>query len=121
MGRIGWVLGGLPAALLIFSGVMKVANPPEVLEGFEKLGWPAALAVPIGVLELGVTLLYLFPRTAVLGAILVTGYMGGAMATHIRLGEPYFLQFLFGVALWGGLYLRDARVRALIPLVRQEN
>ncbi len=116
MVRIGWALGGLPAVMLIFSGVMKLVGPPEVTEGFEKLGWPAALAGPIGIVEIVVTLLYLFPRTAVLGAIMVTGYMGGAIATHVRLGEPFFAQLLIGVAFWGGLYLRDARVRALIPL-----
>lgn len=118
MWRIGWALGGLAALLLLFSGVMKLIGPPEVTEGFEKLGWPAALAWPIGILEILVTLLYLFPRTAVLGAILVTGYMGGAMATHVRLGDPVFVHLLIGAAFWGGLYLRDARIRALIPLWR---
>lgn len=114
--RLGWVLGGLPALLLLFSGAMKLLGPPEVVAGFEKLGWPSALAVPIGVLEILVTLVYLFPRTSVLGAILVTGYMGGAIATHVRMGDPVFLHVLIGAAFWGGLYLRDARMRSLIPL-----
>ncbi len=116
MVRIGWALGGLPALLLLFCGVMKLMSPPEVVQGFEKLGWPAALALPIGILEIVVTLVYLFPRTALLGAILVTGYMGGAIATHVRLGDPVFVHVLIGSAFWGGLYLRDARIRALIPL-----
>lgn len=116
MTRLGWALGGLPALMLILSGVMKLMGPPEVVEGFEKLGWPARLATPIGLLEIAVVLLYFFPKTAVLGAILVTGYLGGAIATHVRQSDPFIIPLLIGMAVWGGLYFRDPRVRALIPL-----
>lgn len=112
----GYILGGLPALMLLFSGVMKFSGTPELAEGFGQLGWPVSLAVPLGILEIAVTLLYLIPRTSILGAILVTGYLGGAIATHVRIGDAFWVQFLLGVAIWGGLYLRDARLRALIPL-----
>ena len=95
---------------------MKLIHPPQLDEGFTHLGLSVKLALALGILELGCTLLYAIPRTAVLGAILLTGYLGGAMITHIRVGESFVVQFLFGVILWGGLYLRDPRIRALIPL-----
>ena len=113
---IGWILGILPAAFLLFSAAMKFAKPPPVVEGFTHLGWPDSLALPLGILELSCTILYLIPATAVLGAILLTGYMGGAIATHVRIGEPFWMQSLVGILLWLGLYLRDPRLRALIPL-----
>lgn len=113
--RIGWVLGVLPALMLAFSGVMKFMGGPQLEEGFTHLGWPAGLAVPLGILELSCVILYLIPRTAVLGAILVTGYMGGAIATHVRIHESFIAQTAIGIAIWLGLYLRDARLRALLP------
>ena len=83
------------------------------------LGWPVSLAIPLGILLLSCLALYAIPRTAVLGAILLTGYLGGAVATHVRVADPLFSHVLFpvyvGAMLWGGLYLRDARLRALIP------
>ncbi len=112
----GRILSALPCLLLAFSGTMKLAGPPAVLEGFVKLGYGAHMAKPIGAVELLCTALYLFPRTSVLGAILLTGYMGGATATHVRVGEPFLPAILVGVLLWGGLYLRDPRLRALLPL-----
>lgn len=102
--------------MLLFSAGMKLAKPPAVVEGFEKLGWSPDLAFPIGVVELVCTAIYLLPRTSVLGAILLTGYLGGATATHVRLGESFIPTVVFGVLLWLGLYLRDRRIRALIPL-----
>lgn len=102
--------------MLLFSASMKFGSSPDMTKGFEHLGWPLHLAVPLGVLELACALLYLIPRTAVLGAILIAGYMGGAIATHVRIGEPFFMQAGFGVVMWLGLYLRDPRLRALIPL-----
>ena len=105
----------LPALLLVFSGVMKLTQNAEVQKGFEHTGWPATLAVRLGILELACTLIYLFPRTAVLGAILLTGYMGGAIATHVRIGESVVTHVILGILLWGGLFLRDPRLRALIP------
>ena len=112
----GRIVSALPGLMLLFSGAMKVARPEAVLKGFSDLGYPQDLALGIGILELVCTLFYLVPATAVLGAILLTGYMGGAIATHVRLGEPFFAQVILGVLIWLGLYLRDARVRELIPL-----
>jgi hypothetical protein len=114
----GYILGTLPALMLLFSASMKLAHPPQLDEGFVHLGWPVSLALGLGILELACTVIYLIPRTAILGAILLTGYLGGAMATHLRIGEAFIMQFLLGVLLWGGLYLRDPRLRALIPLRR---
>jgi hypothetical protein len=112
----GWVLSGVLSLLFAFSGVMKLTKSPDVVEGFTHLGWPDNLALAIGTVELACTILYLIPQTAVLGAILLTGYMGGAIATHVRLGEPFWLHVVIGVVLWLGLYFRDPRLRVLIPL-----
>lgn len=113
----GRVLTTLPSLLLAFSGVMKLSGAAQVVEGFTvKFGFPAAVIVPIGVVELACTALYLVPRTAVLGAVLLTGYLGGAAVTHLRIGENPAPAVLVGVVLWGGLFLRDARLRALLPL-----
>jgi hypothetical protein len=112
----GWVLSVLPVPLLAFSAAMKFIRPPEVVEGFAHLGWPERLALPLGILELACVAVFLIPRTAVLGAILIAGYMGGAIATHVRLGEPFFIQAGVGLLPWLGLYLRDPRLRALAPL-----
>ena len=108
----------LPALMLLMSAYMKFAKPPPVVEGFTHLGWPEKLAFSLGILELVCTLIYLVPRTAVLGAILLTGYLGGAIAAHVRIGEPFITPLILGVAVWGGLFLRDQRLRALIPLRR---
>jgi len=115
---IGWVLTVLPVPLMVMSAVMKFVKPAEVVEGFTHRGWPESLALALGILELTCTVLYVIPRTAVLGAILFTGYMGGAIATHVRIGEPFYMQALLGVVVWVGLYLRDARIQALLPLRR---
>ncbi len=115
--KLGWALSILPCLLLLASGVMKFIQPTGFAEGFVHMGIPISHSVPLGILELTCTALYLFPRTAVLGAILLTGYMGGAIQTHVRVGDPFIAQFLFGVALWAGLYFREARIRALIPLI----
>jgi hypothetical protein len=114
----GRVMSVVPSLLLLMSGVMKLTRSPQVVEGFAHLGLPENLIVPIGVLEIGCALVYLVPRTSVLGAILLTGYMGGTIVTHLRVGEPPVVQALLGVVFWGGLYLRDPRIRALIPLKR---
>ena len=118
---IGWVLSGLVIAFLLMDATMKLLALSVVLEAQEPLGFSgAATARGLGVLLLVCTLLYAAPQTAVLGAILLTGYLGGAVATHMRVGDPLFSHILFGVYvgvfLWLGLYLRDARVRALVPL-----
>lgn len=111
----GWVLSILISALLTFSGVMKVVQPEGTAEGFAHLGWPINLAIALAVVELGSTLLYLIPGTAGLGAILLTGYLGGAIATHVRIGEGFIVQLILGVVVWVALLLRDPRLRALIP------
>ena len=118
---IGWVLSGLVIAFLLMDATMKLLALPIVLETQEPLGFAGAgIARGLGVLLLVCTLLYAAPQTAVLGAILLTGYLGGAVVTHVRVGDPLFSHILFGVYLgvflWLGLYLRDARVRALVPL-----
>lgn len=112
----GWILTGLPSLLLLASAAMKLLGVPGLSEGFAHLGWPMTHAVTLGILEVAVTLIALIPRTAVLGAILVTGYMGGAIATHLRIGDPFIVQILIGMAFWGGLYLREPRLRSLLPL-----
>ncbi len=114
----GRVMTTLPALMLIFSGAMKLAGPPDLAKGFDHLGIPLSHAVGLGILELACTLIYLIPRTSMLGAILLTGYLGGATATHVRVGDPYFATIILGVVIWGGLFLREPRLRALIPLKR---
>jgi len=105
---IGWIMTALPVIMLLMSGVRKLVKPGFVVEGFNKLGLPENLTRPIGILELACT--------AVLGAILLAGYLGGAILTHLRVGEAVFAQILFGVIFWGGLFLFDSRLRVLIPL-----
>lgn len=112
---IGWIMSILPALLFLFSATMKLVHPPQLDEGFAHLGIPLAHALGLGVLELTCTIIYLVPRTSILGAILLTGYLGGAIQTHLRVGDAIVAQIIFGVLLWGGLYLRDPRLRALIP------
>lgn len=112
-----YVLSAVPVFMLLMSAVMKLTRNAVVVEGFPQMGYPLWEIVPIGAVELICTVLYLIPRTSVLGAILLTGYLGGAVATHVRVEELAFLGAVaFGVMLWGGLYLRDPRIRALIPL-----
>ena len=110
------VMSALPALMLLVSAVMKLAHPPQLDEGFAHLGVPITHAFGLGVLELGCTVVYLIPRTSVLGAILLSAYLGGAIQTHVRVGDPFYTQIILGVLVWGGLYLRDPRLRALIPL-----
>jgi hypothetical protein len=116
----GRILSGLAAVFLIFDAVIKFIKPAPVVDAFAHLGWPLSSAVTIGILLLVCTSLYVIPRTSILGAILLTGYLGGAVAMHLRVGDPLFSHILFptylGVMLWLGLYLREERLRALIPL-----
>jgi hypothetical protein len=116
----GWILTGFSALFLAVDGAGKLIKPDAVLKGTVNLGYDESVIVPLGIVLLIITALYLIPRTAVLGAILLTGYLGGAVATQVRVGNPILAYVLFpvylGVLIWGGLYLRDWRVRALIPL-----
>lgn len=114
----GRVIGGLAALFLIVDGAMKVARLEAVIEATTQLGYPVEVILPLGVILLACTVLYLVPRTAVLGVVLLTGYLGGAVATHVRISAPLLSHTLFPVYvaafLWVGLWLRDARVRALL-------
>lgn len=115
----GWALSVLPALFLLLDGVMKLIEPAQVVEQTVQLGYPEGVIVPLGIVLLCCTVLYLIPRTAVLGAILLTGYLGGAVASHVRHEDGWFpilFPVVFGAFLWGGLVLRDARLRALLPL-----
>jgi hypothetical protein len=118
----GRVLSGLMIVFLLLDGIGKLIPLDVVLASSQELGIPMELARPLGILLLACTILYAIPRTSVLGAILLTGYLGGAICTHLRVGSPLFTHTLFGVYLalmiWGGLYLRDERLRALIPFRR---
>lgn len=119
----GWIISGVLALLLFLDASMKLFAVKAVAEASLQLGWPADVFTirALGAILALSTVLYIVPRTAVLGAILLTGWMGGAIATHMRIADPLFTHTLFGVylgvALWGGLWLRDARLRALIPFV----
>jgi hypothetical protein len=106
----------LPSLLLAFSAVTKLARLDMVVKGFAQSGIPDSHIIPLGIIELACTVLYLIPRTSVLGAILLTGYLGGAIATTSRMGQGFILQLILGVVIWGGIFLCDRRVRALIPL-----
>ena len=120
-GRIwtGRIVSWLTAAFLLLDAVMKLMKPAFVVDANAQLGYRESVIVPFGIVLLVSTVLYLVPRTAVLGAILLTGYLGGAVATHVRVGTeifPIVFAIVFGVLTWGGLYLCDSRVSALIPL-----
>jgi hypothetical protein len=113
----GRIISALPALLLLFSGVMKLMKPPVVMESMSAYGYPESLIVLIGLLEIACTIVYAIPRTSILGAILLTGYLGGATATNVRVGNPAFVMTtILGILAWLGLFLRDDRLHALIPL-----
>jgi len=120
--RAGVIVSALPVLFLAVDMAGKLLRITPAVEGTVQLGYKADVLVPLGLLQLACLALYLWPRTAVLGAILWTGYLGGAVATHVRLGNPWLTHILFpvfvGGLLWLGLWLRDARLRALVPLTR---
>jgi hypothetical protein len=114
----GRVLSALSSLFLLFDAVMKLVKPAPVVEATVALGYPESVIRGLGIARLASTILYVIPRTAVLGAILLTGYLGGAVATHVRVGSGAFavvFPIILGALLWGGLYLRDERVRSLVP------
>jgi hypothetical protein len=117
---IGWGLSGLVILLLLMDGAMKLAGPSFVVEAQKRLGYPGSVTFGLGVLLLACTALYAIPRTSVLGAILLTGYLGGAIASHLRMSDPWLSHTLFGVYVglfvWGGLYLRNEQLRSLVPI-----
>lgn len=116
----GRILSGLAILFLVFDTVIKLIARPEVADSMRQLGYPAELGFVIGIIELVCLVVYIVPPTSVLGAILLTGYLGGAIATHLRLENPLFTHILFptyiAALVWGGLYLRDRRVRVLLAL-----
>lgn len=114
----GRIISGAFALMLILSATMKFLKPEGFAEGIEHLGWDESTMTYIGVVELLCVAIYLVPRTAVLGAILVAAYLGGATATHVRVADPFFSPVLVGIAAWLGLWLRDKRLRELLPLVK---
>jgi DoxX-like protein len=116
---VGRVVSVLAALFLLFDGVMKLGKPAFVVEATLRLGYPEDVILGLGIVLAASTVLYLIPQTSVLGAILLTGYLGGAVASHVRVGDPIFpilFPIIFGVLIWGGLYLRDERLRSLVPL-----
>jgi hypothetical protein len=119
-GRIGLVVSGIPTLLLALDASLKLLRLTPAIEGTVQLGYPASVVLPLDLIQLACLILYAVPRTAVLGAILWTGYLGGAVATHVRVGNPVLTHMLVPVAigglLWFGLWLRDANVRAAVGL-----
>jgi hypothetical protein len=116
----GYIVTAVPVLFLLMDGVMKAINPAPVVESMVRLGYPDNVALGLGILQLVCVALYVIPGTSILGAILLTGYLGGAVATHVRVADPLFSHVLFptyiGALVWGGLYLREKRLRELVPL-----
>jgi len=116
----GYILSAIPILFLLMDSVGKFLKPEPVVTGTVELGYSESVIIPLGIVLLICTLLYAVPQTAILGAILLTGYLGGAVATHVRVGSPLFTHILFplylGVFIWLGLYLRDKRLRGIVPM-----
>ena len=112
----GRVITGLVSLLFLFSAAMKFMGGAEVKEGMTHLGLPESMIIPLGILEAACTVIYLIPATSVLGAILLAGYIGGAICTHWRVGDPFLPQVAIGLVIWLGIYLREPRLKALIPI-----
>jgi len=115
---VGRVISVLTSLMFLMSSFMKFKGGPEVTQGMAHLGLSETLITPLAILELSCVAIYLIPQTSVLGAILLTGYMGGAICTHLRAGDPFYVQTALGVFVWLGIYLRESRLREIIPLRR---
>ena len=113
---VGRVISVLVSLVFAMSAFMKLKGGAEVMQGLAHLGLPESLIIPLAILEISCVVIYLIPATSVLGAILLTGYIGGAICTHVRVGDPFFVQIVLGIFVWLGLYLRENRLRGLIPL-----
>ena len=115
----GRIVSAIPVLFLTLDSTMKLLKLPVVIEGTVKLGYPVSSVFTLGVILLASTIAYVIPRTAVLGAVVLTGYLGGAIATHVRVGDPLFSHILFpiyvAILIWGGLYLRDPALRSVVP------
>jgi DoxX-like protein len=118
------IMSALAMLFLLLDAVIHLIKPAAVVDAFIKLGYPLSASVGIGVVELLCLVLYAAPRTAVLGAILLTGLLGGAISTHVRVGDPVFDTYIFpaivGLLVWGGIWLRNRRLRALVPFSAAE-
>jgi DoxX-like family len=118
----GRILSALPVLFMLMDGVMKLMKPDFVVKATTQMGYPESVILPLGIVVLICTTLYAVPPTAILGAILLTGYLGGAVATHVRAGDPLFTHVLapiyFAILIWGGLYLREPRLSSLVPVRR---
>ncbi|MGB0036082.1 MAG: DoxX family protein [Candidatus Acidiferrales bacterium] len=112
----GYIISAIPVLFLILNGVMSVIKPEMVKQGVAHLGYPESAAPSISIAMVACALVYAIPRTSILGAILLTGYLGGATASHVRIGEPFYFPIIFGVLVWLGLFLRDERLRAIVPI-----
>ena len=115
----GGITSALPVLFLLIGGVMKLVKPVPVVEATVRLGYPDSIILGLGILLLICTVIYVIPRTSILGAILLTGYLGGALATQVRIGAelfPLVFPIIIGLLIWGGLYVRDDRLRTLLPL-----
>jgi hypothetical protein len=114
----GIIMSAIPVLVILMSATAKLAQPDVVKKGFDEMGWDHHILVPLGLVELTCTAVYLIPRSSILGAILLTGYLGGATAAHVRAGQQLesLTPIILGVLVWGGLYLRCSRLRALLPL-----
>ena len=122
-GKIVWVgrvISILVSLLFAMSALMKLRGGAEVMQGMAHLGLPESLIMPLAILEISCILIYLIPATSVLGAILLTGYIGGAICTHLRVGDPFYMQIAIGLFIWLGLYLREDRLKELIPLRKKQ-
>ena len=114
----GWIISLLPAVALIAGAIFKLLQRRDVLDEFDRLGYRPEHPLPLGIVEIACTILYLIPQTSVLGAVLLTGYLGGATATHVRVGDPAYQiasPIIMGVLIWLGLFLREPRLRAILP------
>jgi hypothetical protein len=117
-GRIVWVgrvISILASLMFLMSAFLKLKDGPDVIKGIAHLGLPESMLAPLAVLEISCVVIYLIPATSVFGAILLTGYVGGAICTHWRVGDPFYGQILLGILVWLGIYLREDRLKALIP------
>ena len=114
----GRIINILCLLFLAFDAVMKIIKESHSIEGSAKLGWPVHLVQPLGIVLLICTIIFAIPRTAILGAILITAYLGGAVAIMVRVEEPFFFPVIFGILIWVGLYLRNGKVRSFIPLLK---
>lgn len=112
----GWIISTLIILFMLVDGIGHVMKFPPYVKGTMDVGYPQSVIMPLGLVELVIALLYAIPRTRILGAILLTAYFGGATATHVRMGQPFYFPIVFGILVWLGLYLRDTRLRTYIPL-----